>query len=316
MTGLVSPLVLPAAVALDWLAGDPDWLPHPVRLMGRAITFSENLLRKSPVPDKMAGGIMAAALVMLTFLAASALVTLAGWPGPGVRFGLETVLIYFCLSARSLDQAGRKVLQALVSGGVEAARQRLRWIVGRQVEHLPAQGVLRAAIETVAENLVDGFTAPLLFAAIAGVPGALVYKMINTMDSMVGYKTPAYIDFGWLPARLDDLANWLPARLSVPVIALAGQALAGRGRQAWETARAEARNHTSPNAGFAEAAFAGVLGVRLGGPNYYHGRKVIKPYIGTRFGPAAVMDIARACDLMLLSTASWLPVCMLVARVL
>ncbi len=313
MIGLISPLVLPAAVALDLLAGDPPRLPHPVRLMGRAITVAQERLRNSFLPEKAAGAVMAVALVALTLLATSLMLAFAAGLGKGFRFGLETVLVYFCLSARSLDQAAGNVLQALASRGLADAREHLRWIVGRQVQQLPVQGVLRATIETVSENLVDGFTAPLLFAAVAGVPGALAYKMINTMDSMVGYKTPAYFKFGWLPAKLDDLVNWLPARLCVPVIAIAGQILAGRGGLAWQTARAEARNHSSPNSGFAEAAFAGVLGVKLGGPNYYHGQKIIKPYIGTCFGPAKLMDITRACDLMLLSAILWLPVCMLVA---
>ncbi len=313
MSGLVSPWVLPAAVALDLILGDPPKLPHPVRLMGKAVSFAETRLRKSSLPLKTAGGIMAASLAGLTFLAGTILVTFTGCLGTGCRFGLEAVLVYYCIAARSLDQAGRDVLRSLAGRGAQAARQTLRWIVGRQVERLSVQGILRATIETVSENLVDGFTAPLLFAALGGVPAALTYKMINTMDSMVGYKTEAYIIFGRLPAKLDDLANWLPARLTVPVIALAGQLLAGRGRRCLETVRFEARNHSSPNSGFAEAAFAGVLGVRLGGPNYYHGQKIIKPYIGIRFGRALATDIIRACDLMLLSAVLWLALCMLPA---
>jgi adenosylcobinamide-phosphate synthase len=177
--------------------------------------------------------------------------------------------------------------------------------VGREVKDLSEDGVARAAVETVAENLVDGVISPLFFAAIGGAPLALAYKMINTLDSMVGYKNETYRLFGKTAARIDDVANFLPARLSVPVIALVAHLLAGRGKIAFKTAVREGRQHTSPNAGFSEAAFAGALGVRLGGPNFYHGKRVEKPYIGKVFDSAHKHHIKSACELMMLSAITW-----------
>jgi adenosylcobinamide-phosphate synthase len=181
-------------------------------------------------------------------------------------------------------------------------------IVGRETDQLDKEGVSRAAVETVAENLVDGIVAPLFYAALGGGPLALAYKMVNTLDSMIGYQNDRYREFGWAAARLDDGANWLPARLTVPLVALAAAFLNGRWREVLTLARRDGRKHTSPNAGLSEAAFAGALAVRLGGSNRYHGVMVAKPWIGADFGPVKTDDIQRACDLMLLTA-----VCALVA---
>ena len=153
----------------------------------------------------------------------------------------------------------------------------------------------------MAENLVDGVIAPLFFAAIGGAPLALAYKMTNTLDSMVGYKNEKYLLFGKVSARMDDIANYIPARLAVPVIALASGILTGKGSRAYQTAKTEGRHHTSPNAGYSEAAFAGAFGIKLGGPNYYHGKLVEKPYIGAEFGNVSPIHIKKSCDLMMLS---------------
>jgi len=186
-------------------------------------------------------------------------------------------------------------------------------IIGRDVASLSANGVKRGCVETVAENLVDGVIAPLFFAAIGGAPLAVAYKMVNTLDSMVGYKNERYVLFGKASARMDDIANYIPARLSVPVIALAAQLLAGKGRVALTTAVAEGGNHSSPNAGYAEAAFAGVLGVRLNGPNYYSGERVDKPWLGIRFSRETdIRHIRQACDLMFLSSLLWVSVLTLI----
>jgi adenosylcobinamide-phosphate synthase len=164
----------------------------------------------------------------------------------------------------------------------------------------------RAAVETVAENLVDGVISPLFFAAIGGAPVAMAYKMANTLDSMIGYKNEKYLYFGRAAAWLDDVLNYVPARLSVPVIALAAQLLAGKGARAFETAVKEGANHSSPNAGLPEAAFAGALAVKLNGPNTYNGKLVDKPYIGVHFGQTKIEHIKRSCDLMMLSSILWL----------
>ena len=214
---------------------------------------------------------------------------------------VQLVLLYFCLSTRSLYDAGMNIYCSLSLGGLDAAKRPLAMVVGRDVAPLSRTGVIRAAVETVAENLVDGIIAPLFFALIGGVPLAMAYKMINTLDSMVGYKNDRYHAFGWFSARIDDLFNYLPARLSVPFVAAAAQLLNRRGRQAAVTALKEGRHHASPNAGNPEAAFAGALSIKLNGPGYYHGKKVHKPYIGKAFSAPEAIHIKRGCDLMALS---------------
>jgi adenosylcobinamide-phosphate synthase len=300
-------LILLAAFVLDLLLGDPLFLPHPIRWMGRAIEILEPPLRRLPLPLTVCGAIFGLTLVGGTWLLAAGLDMAAGWIHPAVKSGLDAVLIYYCISARSLEKAARQVWQALCDDDLPAARRRVARIVGRETQRLSGAGVARAAVETVAENLVDGFVAPLFYAALGGAPLALAYKMVNTLDSMVGYKNERYLQFGRASARLDDLANFLPARLTVPVIALAAQLLPARGGlRALKSAWRDASRHTSPNAGYAEAAFAGVLKIRLGGPNAYHGRLVDKPFIGSDFGEAQSAHIPKACDLMLLSSAIWL----------
>ncbi len=212
---------------------------------------------------------------------------------------LEVILIYYCLSVRSLLQAGWEVIEALAEGGVNAGRRAVAHIVGRDVSRLDETGISRAALESVAENMVDGVISPLFFAAIGGAPLALAYKMTNTLDSMVGYKNERYRLFGRAAARIDDAANWLPARMAVGLTALGAWLTGFNARRAWQTGWREGRLHASPNAGFAEASFAGALGVRLGGPNIYHGRLVDKPWIGAALKEVKPVDIARAGVLML-----------------
>jgi adenosylcobinamide-phosphate synthase len=193
------------------------------------------------------------------------------------------------------------VYRPLREGDVTGAKGQVATIVGRDTAPLSRAGVARACVETVAENLVDGVVSPLFYAALGGAPLALAFKMVNTLDSMVGYKNERYQSFGRAAARIDDAANYLPARLAMPLIALAAALLAGRGRPALGRALREGRRHTSPNAGISEAAFAGALGVRLGGPNYYGGVLVEKPFIGSGLGPVVPDHIPRACELMLVT---------------
>ena len=189
---------------------------------------------------------------------------------------------------------------------MDEARKKVAMVVGRDVEKYDAGQIARAVVETVAENLVDGVTAPLFFAALGGAPLAVAYKMANTLDSMVGYKNEAYLQFGKASARIDDILNFIPARTSVLVISLASQILSGSGGRSLKTAVREGAHHSSPNAGFPEAAFAGALAVKLNGPNYYQGKLVNKPYIGVHFGPTGPAHIKKACDIMLLSSFLWL----------
>ena len=295
-------LALPAAFALDALAGDPCWLPHPVRWMGWAIERAEPLFRRYCAGEFRAGLFFALSLIFGCWALSALTLGLAYRVNGLLGFAVETMLLFYCLSARSLAQAGMEIHRTLAAGEVDRARSQVAMIVGRDVERYQADDIARAAVETVAENLVDGVLSPLFFAAIGGAPLALAYKMVNTLDSMVGYKNPRYLLFGRAAARIDDLANFLPARLSAPLIALAALLLSGlSARQALVTAWREGSHHASPNAGYPEAAFAGALGVQLNGPNLYHGVLVEKPFIGVGLGTVGLDQLKQACRLMTLS---------------
>jgi len=298
--------ILPAAFTLDILLGDPHWLPHPVRLMGQAIERFEPSFRQIHPNLTLSGALYAAVLILGTWLVSFLVLAAVHKIQPNIKNILDIILIYYCISARSLESAAMDVKQAIIHQDIQTARNRVSMIVGRDIDRYNEEGLSRATVETVAENLVDGVVAPLFFAAIGGVPLALAYKMTNTLDSMVGYKTETYKLFGKASARVDDFLNYIPARLSVPIIALAAQLLSGSGERTLRTAVCEGGYHSSPNAGYPEAAFAGALALKLNGPNFYNGILVDKPYIGVRFGSSSPDHIQKACDLMMLSSFLWL----------
>ena len=295
-----------AACILDLILGDPESLPHPIRWMGRSINALEPRFRKFDVNLKTSGAILSISLILITWCLTSILVLSAQLIHPVLKTFIEIILIYYCISIRSLRDSAMEVYKLLNHGDLGGAKKKLAFIVGRDVEKLSEEGVALAAVETVAENLVDGVISPLFFAAIGGAPLAMAYKMVNTLDSMIGYKNEKYCDFGKTAAKIDDAANFIPARFSIPVISLAVQILSGKGWGAFKTAIKEGSKHTSPNAGYPEAAFAGGLGIKLGGPNYYGGQLVPKPYIGEMLGKANMEHIRKACDIMMLSSLLWL----------
>ncbi|MFZ5826342.1 MAG: adenosylcobinamide-phosphate synthase CbiB [Bacillota bacterium] len=286
------------AFALDALVGDPAWLPHPVVIMGRAIRRGEALLRRTRLPLKLAGVLLALALPAAAWLATWGLVHLAGALHPWLGLGLEVWLFSTTLAARSLADHALAVWRPLRAGDLAEARLRLSYIVGRDTAALDERETARGAVETVAESTCDGVIAPLFWGLIGGAPLAMAYKAVNTLDSMVGHKDERYIDFGWASARLDDLANLLPARLSG--LLLAAVALSPR---AFRTALREAGRHPSPNSGWPEAAMAGLLGVRLGGLNYYDGEPELRPHLGEGFRPPEPADIPRSVFWMYLASA-------------
>lgn len=294
------------AFILDLIFGDPESMPHPVRWMGRSISVLEPRFRKFNVRLKTSGAILSIFLILMTWCLTLILVLSAQIIHPVLRTCIEILIIYYCISVRSLEKSAMEVYRLLNHGELGTAKKKLAFIVGRDVKKLSEQGVAMAAVETVAENLVDGVISPLFFAAIGGAPLAMAYKMVNTLDSMIGYKNEKYRDFGKAAAKIDDAVNFIPARLSIPVISLAVQILSGRGRGAFKTAIKEGSKHTSPNAGYPEAAFAGGLGIKIGGPNYYGGQLVPKPYIGERLGKAKIEHIRKACDIMMLSSLLWI----------
>lgn len=265
------------AYFLDLCLGDPPTWPHPVRFLGRVCQYWERALYQ---PDMRAGalfwlGVMTTTLVMIfgVLVAVALLPNLLG-------AALITYLMYACLACRSLHQESRGVEEALARGDLGEARARLAMLVGRDTAQLSEEGVRRAVLETVAENISDGVVAPMFFALLLGLPGMLLYKAANTMDSMVGYKNYRYAKFGKVAARVDDVLNFLPARLTAGLMLL-GAALLGLDRAgAWRILWRDAGKAASPNAGWPEAALAGALRVRLGGPSSYFGRQVQKSFIG------------------------------------
>lgn len=304
--------VVPAAVLLDLLLGDPRALPHPVMAIGRLIAFLESPLRRLFANDRLAGVVLLVTTVGITWGAAALLVKGAQAISPAAGFVAALYLAWVSLAARSLHCESARVAKALKLRDLPGARLALSYIVGRETEHLDEPEIWRGAIETVAENTGDGVIAPLFFLMLGGPPLALAYKAVNTLDSMVGYKNERYLNFGWASARFDDLANYLPARLTGLFMVLAAPLCALNGGGAWRILRRDCRNHASPNSGFPEAAAAGALGVRLGGSNRYFGRMVEKPTIGDAAAPLSLAAYRGVVRLMYCSetllVAVWLAV--------
>lgn len=295
--------VLLAAVVLDFILGDPEKLPHPVIYMGKAVRFFEVRFRQWIRSPLIAGGVFACCLIVSAWLLSFFIIKGSTALHPVLGNIVQTGLLFFCFSAKSLEKAALNVFKALGEKDIEKARRAVAMIVGRETQILDEKGITRAGVETVAENYVDGFLSPLFFAAIGGVPWAIAYKMINTLDSMVGYKNDTYLYFGRVPARIDDAANFIPARVSVLIISVGAAFFSfKRGALALKTAFYQGSLHKSPNAGYPEAAFAGALKIRLGGPNIYHGILVEKPFIGKEFKDPEKEKIKQACDLMMFSS--------------
>ena len=272
---------------LDLLIGDPAWLPHPVVGFGKMISFGEHRLNKG-THRKLKGALMAIVLISMVF--AVAYFGLSILP-PFGRVGVDLILIFYCLAGTTLIREVRQVFLAL-DRSLDEGRKQVARIVGRDTSELSAQEVRTAALETLAENLSDGVIAPLFWFAILGIPGMLAYKMVNTLDSMIGYKTDRYRDFGCWAAHIDDIANYIPARLTALLMIVA----AGKPRLTgfvW----CNGSNHASPNSGYPEAALAGILNCRFGGPHYYFGQLFDKPFIGTNDRPLTTDDMRTAVQI-------------------
>ncbi|BCV21187.1 adenosylcobinamide-phosphate synthase CbiB [Moorella sp. Hama-1] len=293
-------LILLLALLLDLLVGDPPWLIHPTQVMGAGISSLERLLwRPGARPGYLlvAGGVLAAIIIGTTWMVTEALLVLTGRAGYWAELLLAGWLLATTIAPRGLAGAGRNLSRTLKAGDLEKARRQVGLIVGRDTAHLTVAGVTRATVETIAENTSDGIIAPLFYFFLGGVPLAMAYRAVNTLDSMLGYKNQRYLHFGRVAARVDDLANYFPARLTG--LAICGAALlAGQGRRAWRTMLRDARQHPSPNSGYPEAAMAGALGIRLGGLNYYGGVPTQRPFIGEALRELEPADIDRAISLM------------------
>ena len=292
---------------LDALFGDPAWLPHPVVYMGKAISKLEKFLcprlPKTPQGELLGGAIVAFCLPVGTFL----LTGLVCWGAARLHplLGLA-VQMFWCgqaLAARGLVQESTNVYIELKKSDLPGARKAVSRIVGRDTAELTAEGVTKAAVETVAENASDGVIAPLLYMLIGGAPLALTYKAINTMDSMLGYKNEKYLYFGRIPAKLDDAANYLPSRLAALLWVAAAAFTHNDAKGAWKIWRRDRRNHASPNSAQTESACAGALGVQLAGPAYYFGEYYAKPTIGDALRPIEPEDILRANRMMYVASS-------------
>ena len=295
----IAVLPLLAGFLLDLLLGDPYWLPHPIRLIGRGIAGLERVLRKRlPGRERMAGILLAAVILALS-TAIPALVLflcyrICVWLGVAV----ESVFCYYLLAARCLAKESGKVYRAAAAGDVEGARRAVSMIVGRDTAPLDMQGIVKAAVETVAENTSDGVTAPMFYIMLLGAGGGFFYKAANTMDSMIGYKNEKYLDFGRFAAKLDDVLNFIPSRLTALLMILSAWLLRYDGRNAYKIWRRDRFNHASPNSAQTEAVCAGALDVMLAGDAYYFGQLCKKKMIGDDIRPIEPNDIRRANRLM------------------
>ena len=287
---------------LDFIFGDPVWLYHPVRVIGNFISFGEKTLRK--IFRKTPGGELAAGAVLwfltagLSFLIPFAVLAGAQMLHPVLRFLIESFWCYQILAARCLVNESGKVYDRLKENDLPGARKAVSMIVGRDTENLTVEGVTKAAVETVAENTSDGVTAPLLFLILGGAPLGFLYKAVNTMDSMLGYKNEKYLYFGRFPARMDDVFNYIPSRITALFMIAAAFLTGMDGKNAWKIYLRDCRKHASPNAAQTEAVCAGALRVRLAGDAVYFGRLYKKEYLGDSLRPIEAEDIRRAGRLM------------------
>lgn len=295
----MTPRRLAAAYALDILAGDPEWFPHPVRGFGALIHTGERALRRiahDPAMELVAGALLTASVVSIAWIA-----------GRPRHAAWQVTLAWTTLATRSLLKEASAVIRALERGDLELARVRLARIVGRDTGNLDEGEIARAVIETLAESACDGIVAPLFWLAVGGLPAAMAYKAVNTLDSMIGHREPPYEYFGRVAARLDDGANFVPARLT----ALAITAIRPAALRIWWR---DGRKHASPNAGQGEAAMAGALGVRLGGANFYDGRRHDGPVLHAEGRQASVRDARAACAIVTAVSAIGFGVALLAVR--
>ncbi|MBB6694503.1 cobalamin biosynthesis protein CobD [Cohnella xylanilytica] len=320
-------LMVLLAVVVDWLVGDPARIPHPVVWIGKLISRLERVLLRpgdGARRKRLAGVVLALAVTLISFGAMWGIAALATWVHPWLGFAANVWFVSTTFAVKGLKQAAMRVYEPLVRGDLKEAREKVGWIVGRDTHSLDEKEVSRAAVETVAENTVDAFVSPLAFALLGAAPLAMLYRAANTLDSMVGYRNEKYRFFGWASARLDDVLNWLPARATGWLLALAaaaGASGAGRasgmgraglaswsGRAGWAGLRASAgarravrkfaRLHPSPNSGIPESAVAGALGIELGGTNRYGDVVSERARMGWPLRPLEAGDIVRAVRLL------------------
>jgi adenosylcobinamide-phosphate synthase len=299
---MTRPQAIAVACVLDWIAGDPEWFPHPVRWMGRCTQLAESLVRRpgqSASYELMAGAALTAGLVGASYLGTAKAIAVAYRIGTVTGMATEILLGWTCVASRNLIDESLAVISALEQEDLPLARQRLSRIVGRDTQSLSETEINRAVIETLAESTCDGIVAPLVYMAIGGVPMAMAYKAVNTLDSMIGHADQRYFYFGKTAARLDDVANYLPSRLTALALATAtGTGSTASASSALRIWRRDGGKHKSPNAGQPESAMAGALQIRLGGDNTYAGERIATPLLGAEFEPPRRHHVKRALRLV------------------
>lgn len=312
--------VIVTGFILDLFLGDPHWMPHPVRLMGKLISCLTGSLHKTEGKETQdevrQGAVLVAVTAVLCFFIPAFILHVAGWFGTGLRFLVESVMCYQILAAKSLYVESMKVYHALIAGDLEGARTAVSMIVGRDTKPLNREGITKAAVETVAENTSDGVIAPLFFLAIGGAPLGFLYKAVNTMDSMIGYKNEEFLYFGRTAAKLDDIVNYIPARLAAGLIILSAPLFGLSAHQAWKIFLRDRHNHASPNSAQTESAVAGALGIRLGGDAWYFGKLYHKPTMGDAGRKVVADDIKKANGLMYAATVLFLVLIALIRGIL
>lgn len=284
---------------LDLIIGDPQNPYHPIRFIGALCKKLECFFRQRFKDNLKTAGLLTWIIAVSAVYTISSLIL---WVIGSISWTLATIvsgiMIYFCISAKALKVEGLKVVAYLLKDDIEGARKQLSYIVGRDTMSLDKEAILRAVIETIAENMADGVIAPLFYAGLGGAPLAFAYKAVNTMDSMFGYKNDEYREFGFFPAKLDDVFNFIPARLSGYLTVAAAYIFGFNGERSFRIYNRDKFNHSSPNSAHPEAAFAGALGVRLGGANYYFGELVEKPTIGDNLEEVTVEKVQAANKLL------------------
>ena len=303
---MISLLSILIAFGVDMVLGDPRWLPHPICLMGNVISFLEKRLRaicgEKPEWQLMGGFVLVVFMLTTAFGIPYYILQLAQAYDMRLAFAINTFMLYQIFALRSLRNAGLDVLEPLHKGDIDEARLKLSWIVGRDTQNLNEEEITKATVETIAENTGDGVIAPMFYMFIGGAPLALLYKAINTMDSMIGYKNDKYLYFGRCAAKLDDVANFIPARIAAFCMLAAAYFLNMNTAGAWKIFKRDRYNHLSPNSAMTESVAAGAMDLQLGGGHYYFGKFVPKPTIGDEVRSAEPEDVLKANSLLFFSS--------------
>ncbi|WP_454190032.1 adenosylcobinamide-phosphate synthase CbiB [Paenibacillus sp. Marseille-Q7038] len=298
--------IILAAYTLDLIIGDPRWIPHPVITMGKAITGLENTIRRKVTTQRglrYAGFLFPLLIVTGAFVLTWALLKLLFYTHPVLAIVGEILLIATTIATKGLRDAGLDVYKHLRAGKLPEARAALGMIVGRDTKQLESPEVVRGTVETVAENIVDAIISPLFFAFLGGAPLAMAYRAVNTLDSMVGYKNEKYKSLGMASARLDDIANFIPARITALLLFASAGVLGLHVKNSMRTVKQDARKHPSPNGGYPESAVAGALGIRLGGYNVYHGVRSFRAYMGVPYHEMEASHIRTTITMMYISSS-------------